>query len=89
MGRVQSIELSIFIQFVRKLVSIQVLQLDNPKRFQCSVFRLQALECGFDGNQYCYTNASKQSVETRSRLEQWWERNVNWDLYPSLMAKVH
>ena len=27
--------------------------------------------------------ASKQTVETRSR------KDVNWDLYPSLLAKVH
>ena len=56
MGHVQSIELSRTLhQFVCKLVSMQVLQLDNPiGDSRCSVFRLQALECGLDGNQYCY-----------------------------------
>jgi len=32
--------------------------------------------------------AKQSSMETRSRLEQCWERDVNRNLYPSLLAKV-
>ena len=28
-------------------------------------------------------------TDTRNRLEQCWQRDVNWDLYPSYLTKVN